>query len=359
MSKQDGYSSRTAADLERKYNFGKTFAEVYDLVSDAQRAAQEASNAVDNLTHDEVFNLLTDFGESQGVYRDDATGNVYINASYIKTGKMSADLLEAKSFKSNATTIINDVVTTGFIEALEIEVNAAQINGTLSAKNIDVMELNTYGLTAQVLRGAAVGLNSVDSGKESKAGNLKITGSSSASYAVELNSGGALRLTADEGDIYIEDGSGAALTFNDGRIATNCAFYPNEDATHNLGRESYRWGDVWASNATIQTSDRNEKHDIKYGMERFDAFFDGLMPVTFKLNDGISNRDHSGLIAQDVEDNLIACGMTGTDFAGLVKFQKEDGSFGYGLRYGEFIGLLIDQVQKLKARVAELEEKTA
>lgn len=174
MSKQDGYSSRTAVDLERKYNFGKTFAEVYNLVSDAQRAAQEAQNAFDGLDQEQIFNLLTNGGKAQGIYRDD-TGNVYVNASYIKSGKLAADYIDTTNLKVNAanitgsltvgdgvlpdnlatkgeipkniselindsgfqnetgvTNIVGGVVTTDYVEALGIKVAAANITGTLA-----------------------------------------------------------------------------------------------------------------------------------------------------------------------------------------------------------------------------------
>jgi len=139
MSKQDGYSSRTAVDLERKYNFGKTFAEVYNLVSDAQRAAQEAQKAYDNLTQDEVFNLLTDFGKSQGVYRGE-DDNVYINASYIKSGKLAAEYIDATNLKVAAANVTGQLVATQ-IDAKDLKVLAANVTGTLTAGQIDTTNL--------------------------------------------------------------------------------------------------------------------------------------------------------------------------------------------------------------------------
>ena len=62
MSKQDGYASRTAADLERKYNFGQTFGEVYGLIADAQRTAEEAKSEFEGLDQEAIFNLLTNIG---------------------------------------------------------------------------------------------------------------------------------------------------------------------------------------------------------------------------------------------------------------------------------------------------------
>ena len=42
MSKQDRQGARTASDLEMKYNFGKTFAEIMGYATDARDTAQEA-----------------------------------------------------------------------------------------------------------------------------------------------------------------------------------------------------------------------------------------------------------------------------------------------------------------------------
>ena len=91
--KQDGTAPRTATDLERKYGFGRTFAEMYDLISDAQKTADNAINAFEGLDQEEIFNRLTNYGEWQGIYRDPA-GNIYINASYIKTGKLAAEFID-------------------------------------------------------------------------------------------------------------------------------------------------------------------------------------------------------------------------------------------------------------------------
>lgn len=46
MSKMDGVASRTPADIERKYNFGKSFAEIMGIAKDAQTHAVEAERIV-------------------------------------------------------------------------------------------------------------------------------------------------------------------------------------------------------------------------------------------------------------------------------------------------------------------------
>lgn len=51
---------------------------------------------VDNLTQEEVFNILTNNGASQGIYMQD--GNLYINGTYIKGGTISGQTIEGGSF---------------------------------------------------------------------------------------------------------------------------------------------------------------------------------------------------------------------------------------------------------------------
>lgn len=50
-----------------------------------------ATTALNTLTQEDVFNRLTNNGQVQGIYLQN--GKVYINASYIKTGTLSADLV--------------------------------------------------------------------------------------------------------------------------------------------------------------------------------------------------------------------------------------------------------------------------
>ena len=89
--------------------------------------------------------------------------------------------------------------------------------------------------------------------------------------------------------------------------------------------------------------------------ELYEKVFDGLKPVSYKLNDGTSGRTHTGLIADDVKTLLDKLGINTKDFAAYCSWEKEDKTIGCGLRYEEFIALCIQQIQSLKARVKELE----
>ena len=221
---------------------------------------------------------------------------------------------------------------------------------------IDSSMIMVTTLMATELLGGEVALLT---SSERQAGGLDITGSSSSTYAIELWSNGALRLVADDGDLYMEAG-GEYITIGyvqgEGYpIVVSNTLMPATDGNINLGNYTYYWANAYieqcyGSAEAASTSDRNKKHDISYDLDRYDPFFDGLQPCIFKLDNGTSGRYHTGLVAQDVELMLAECGIPTSDFAGFIKMEDS-----YALRYGEFIALLIWQVQKLKARVKELE----
>ena len=86
--------------------------------------------------------------------------------------------------------------------------------------------------------------------------------------------------------------------------------------------------------------------------------FDSLQPITFKYNDGTSDRLHIGIGAQDAESAILEAGLTTKDCAVVCYELDEDGKkVNYGVRYEELVALNIYEIQKLKSRVAELEAK--
>ena len=106
-------------------------------------------------------------------------------------------------------------------------------------------------------------------------------------------------------------------------------------------------------------SDSARKHDILTMDSQYDILFDALRPVTYKYNDGTSGRTHTGFIAQDVVSAIQLASLTTMDFAAYIEATDVDGSSVCGLRYEEFVSLNTWQIQKLKARVAELERIVA
>ena len=132
---------------------------------------------------------------------------------------------------------------------------------------------------------------------------------------------------------------------------------PGETETFTLGSSTRKWDNIFAKKSAIDSSDRNKKNSIQSLSGAHDQIFDALKPVSYKFNQNNNNRTHTGLIAQDVKEAVENAGLTTQDFAAYCEWENEDGSTGCGLRYGEFISLCIDQIQKLKKRVEELEDK--
>ena len=90
---------------------------------------------------------------------------------------------------------------------------------------------------------------------------------------------------------------------------------------------------------------------------KYDTLFDKLIPRIFRYNDGNSGRLHAGYIAQEVDGAVALAGLTREDFAAVCIDSEGTNKELWGLRYDEFIPLNTWQIQKLKPRVATLEEK--
>lgn len=293
------------------------------------------------------------------------TSSLYVDAAHI-TGKLSASQVEidlSGSIKwTDLSADVQNEINDAYAMAEDAEATAADAADTVDGWRynggtyIDGSMLMTGTVKASELLGGTVGLLT---SAERVAGGIDITGASTSTYAIELYSNGALRLEAYGGAAYLGSDNGASMEVND-RIWMNDHVYPSDPEAYNCGNNNYPWAMVSAVDVyvdgTAVTSDRNKKHDIFYGLDAYDALFDALRAVGYKLNNGKSDRVHIGMIAQEVEEALLLCGLTNQDFAAVVREIAEDGTERYFLRYMEFIGLLIDQVQKLKARVARLEE---
>ena len=132
------------------------------------------------------------------------------------------------------------------------------------------------------------------------------------------------------------------------------------DDSHDLGYGNRRWDNVYATNGTIQTSDRNEKENI-VATDLGLAFVNKLNPVSFKRKG--KTRTHYGFIAQDIEQIITDLGKTTTQFAPLIKSdisEAKDGSeYRYGLRYEQLLAPVVKSIQELSDKVTELATKVA
>lgn len=109
-------------------------------------------------------------------------------------------------------------------------------------------------------------------------------------------------------------------------------------------------------NVTNTTSDANYKHDITDLTDKYNILFDRLRPVSYKYNNGTSGRDHTGFIAQEVHNAIIAAGLTEKNFAAIITSHEHNDDTGEDieimrLRRDEFVALNTWQIQKLKQKV--------
>ena len=208
---------------------------------------------------------------------------------------------------------------------------------------------------------------------------LRVRTSSNSSMSLYI---GGLDDSIDSARPYLQVGNrsaGGPTAFYDlylcpfGGTVRTLQIIPKDDNSHDLGAGDKRWDDVFATNGTINTSDRNEKNtivDSDLGL----SFINKLKPVSYKFNG--NTRTHYGLIAQDIETVLSDISKSTTDFAGFIKAEVSDvlytedeplptgknvgdvktpGTTNYGLRYAEFIAPLVKAVQELSDKVAALE----
>ena len=158
--------------------------------------------------------------------------------------------------------------------------------------------------------------------------------------------------------------------------SANPGFFPTTDGKGYIGLGANKWNAVYATNGTIQTSDRNQKENILDIDPRYEELFSRLRPVTYELKGSDHDRVHIGYIAQEVKDAMDELGIKPTEFAGYcedikTEYNEETGEWDevldengnpivlYSLRYTEFIALNTRMIQKQQNKINDLESRLA
>lgn len=308
---------------------------------------------------------ITD-NDGKVTFQVDSNGNVTVQGNIIMG---SGSSISWSNITGVPTTVTNayDRANTAYNKASSALNTADNVSNKVSgwtygsSTYIDGAMIKTGTVIASQLLGGAVGLlNST----EKEVGNIKITGADTSDFAIELYSGGALRLRAYYGSVYLWNGRySTAINLSD-LAYFDASVAPANDNSFSLGVLDRRWTQVYATKGTINTSDRREKKDIEYNMDKYSDFFLDLKPTQYKFVHNNSNRYHIGFISQDIEESLNKHGLLSTDFAGFIKSPVRDekdasiiNDYKYGLRYSEFIALNTYMIQKLYTKIDELESK--
>lgn len=158
--------------------------------------------------------------------------------------------------------------------------------------------------------------------------------------------------------------AGTILTFN-GDASFIVSESDNRPTGYNtslvLSVNTNKLNGTWTLNGSsiATTSDKNQKNSILNISPVYTKLFDNLTPRIYKYNNGTSDRYHTGFIAQEVNDALVAANISTQDFAGLVVANRGTEDEQWYLRYEEFIALNTYEIQQLKKRVTELENQIA
>jgi hypothetical protein len=149
------------------------------------------------------------------------------------------------------------------------------------------------------------------------------------------------------------DSGGMGITASGNRLVPTNNTGATQDNVHDLGKSSIRWNDIYATNGTIQTSDRNEKQDIEALSEaeqRVAVAAKGLLRK-FRWIDSVDEkgddaRIHFGIIAQDLQAAFEAEGLDAGRYAMFINSTWTDEETGeersrMGVRYNQLLAFII------------------
>lgn len=123
-------------------------------------------------------------------------------------------------------------------------------------------------------------------------------------------------------------------SFSSNWMEVDAHMAPASDNTYTLGISSLRWKTVYATNGTIQTSDKRFKKDIEnmgYGLKELMA----LRSVTYKWKEDQDGETKLGFIAQELEQIVPEVVSTAND---EMKTR--------GVNYAELIPVLVKAIQE-------------
>ena len=294
------------------------------------------------------------------------TENTSSNAYFLQRYNTSGSEYQGglRSYPSGTTRVgIYNATSASHISMIDFSVDGSisiRPNGTtemtFTNDNVDVSTHMTFSNTKQLISKDTAGdtttliyLNSGD--------NIHISGTSN---------------SANGKSVYIHNTGSYGVGF------IGSAFRPDTTNVLALGSSSYKWTAVYATNGTIQTSDRNKKKNIEPIPEIYEELFLKTQCVSYMFKDG--DRIHIGVISQDFEEMMTEIGLTALDFAGFCKDIHyeydiaEDGTeiestkrpatdengdiiYDYSFRYQEFIMLTAHMVQKTIRRADAQEQE--
>lgn len=403
-------NAQTVGDLQSVASGAATAASnAQTAASNAQTTATAASTAVTNLDNSldttGVFNRLTNNGTLQGLYMQN--DELYMNASYIQAGTLSANMVRAGTIQSDDGLSYWNLDSGQFVTTTlerSVRMSGGYINIYDSA-DINRGVIGTYYMAYQDVATGARSLGIF--GKNLALGTRSDTGK--LTYYIYINSdlegttspanrkehvlffGNAYFFSGYRykfgGTIYSKNGICFGDFDNDETIPTNrrgwitggadggvtdryvpyldlAAWYIHigegySSTTLNLYKYDkaiiaekgiYAVGDVWGA-AWHQVSDERKK-DFHPWEDAYDTLLDALEPQLYTWKEGPDKTKHIGFSAQKVKKALEDRGITDS---GIV---NDDGEF-LSLCYNDLTLLLFNRVKKQDAEIKQLNDRIA
>jgi hypothetical protein len=222
-----------------------------------------------------------------------------------------------------------------------------------SSGNLMVGTTSAFGTTGTTINAAGLVYSSADG---DRSGQFDRTGVSDGEIVRFTKAGGTVgSIGTSASSIYIGGTSNGAIYFNGTTDVRpwNTSTQSNLDNTMDLGTSAARFKDIYATNGTIQTSDRNEKQDIEVLSEaeqRVAVACKGLLRK-FRWKDAVEEkgddaRIHFGIIAQDLQAAFEAEGLDAGRYAMFISSTWTEEETGeersrMGVRYSELLAFII------------------
>ncbi len=271
--------------------------------------------------------------------RIDSSGRLLVGL----TGASGFGTLESTSFTTSGPCYLarssgNVGIGTTSVSASRMQIKGA--NNTTSAY-ADGLKVTSNNETVYMQYSWA-GMNANDSMKFGIAGSEKMRINSSGQVSIGTTSG--------LGNLTI------------GGTSDSARVLPATDNVGYIGESSHRWQAIYAVNGSIQTSDEREKTEIKETTLGLD-FIKDLKPVSYKWidgeqqNKGKDEREHQGLIAQQVAETVEKHGIDKNTFGGLDIQKTEKYDEFYGMSYDQFVAPLIKAIQEQQAQIEALQSE--
>jgi hypothetical protein len=239
------------------------------------------------------------------------------SAKYIVTAPAAIINLDPDStikFRQAASGTADTNIT--WAEAMRIDSSGNLLVGkTTNSSSVD--GVTAFGVGAiEVVRSSSTLLYLNRKTSDGDIATFRKDGSTVGSIGVN---GGRLFINGDNGS----SGGGLKFTATDARpVDRNGSDWDNN---FDMGDGGVRFDDIYATNGTIQTSDRNEKQDIAElsdAEQRVAIAAKGLMRK-FRWRDAVeakgdNARTHFGIIAQDLQAAFVAEGLDAGDYAMFI-----------------------------------------